>query len=127
MKSVLAVLLFTFIKCVVNASVIRRQIPDIDPGCAAALTHLSSKELQCVYGSAAGSGYYQFEDDNDIEKRDDEPDYGSGYASTFERLCTDPFCSSVYVNKVIPKCRVSVLYFEPSIVAEHDSETASLA
>ena len=123
MKSVFAVLLFTFVKCVVDASVIRRQIPDIDPGCVAAVTHLSPKEQQCLYGSGAGSGYY-YEDDNNNEKRDYEPDYGSGYVSTFERLCSDPFCSSVYINKVIPKCRVSVLYFEPAIAAELDSERA---
>ena len=98
MKSVLAVLLFTFIKCVVDASVIRRHIPDIDPGCAAALTHLSSKEQQCLYGSAAGSGYYQFEDDNDEEKRDDEPDYGSGYMLQLLNACVQTPSARAYTS-----------------------------
>ncbi|XP_065887343.1 uncharacterized protein [Dysidea avara] len=106
MKSVFAVLLFTFIQCDVDAA--KRQVPD-SPACFVAMSQLSPKELQCLYGSTGGSGYYY--DDNagsdDYYDPSYSNDYGSGFISSlgFARMCADPFCSNVIINKVIPKCR----------------------
>ncbi|XP_065887344.1 uncharacterized protein [Dysidea avara] len=112
MKAVLAVLLFTFIQCDVEAVVLKRQAPD--SACFVATTQVSSRELQCLYGSTGGSGDYSQYDDNAGSDDYHEPtsdssqyDYESGFISSlsFTRLCADPFCSNFVVNKVIPNCR----------------------
>ena len=117
MISVLAVLSFAFIQCDVDAIVLKRQIPGIDSACVVAVSSLSSKELQCLYGSSEGSGYHYYDDDAGTDDHYDSApsnnyanDYGSGFISglSFAHLCTDSFCSNVITNKVIPKCRVSI-------------------